>query len=111
MTIDVQDCFMEAGGTSSCEDLSLAVQDTAEIVPNINSIRSEKSCLFNVVVRSQAYHTVNLISFGPTHGLEPFAHLAGFFYVDRPGLWLHARRQLLPNLMHCALRLSHRTMS
>jgi nicotinamidase-related amidase len=77
MIIDVQDCFMEASGTSSGQDGSLAVADTAEIVPIINDIRTEKSCLFDVVVRSQDYHTVNHISFGPTHGLEPFAHLAG----------------------------------
>jgi nicotinamidase-related amidase len=77
MIIDVQDCFMEASGTTSGEDGSLAVSDTAEIVPIINDIRTEKSCLFDVVVRSQDYHTVNHISFGPTHGLEPFAHLAG----------------------------------
>jgi hypothetical protein len=78
MIIDVQDCFMEASCTSSGEDGSLAVQNTAEIVPIIDSIRTEKSCLFDVVLRSQDYHTVNHISFGPTHGLGPFAHLAGF---------------------------------
>jgi nicotinamidase-related amidase len=77
MIIDVQDCFMEASGTSSGQDGSLAVADTAEIVPIINGIRTEKSCLFDVVVRSQDYHTVNHISFGPTHGLVPFAHLSG----------------------------------
>jgi nicotinamidase-related amidase len=77
MIIDVQDCFMEASGTSSGQAGSLAVAATAEIVPIINDIRAEKSCLFDVVVRSQDYHTVNHISFGPTHGLEPFAHLSG----------------------------------
>jgi nicotinamidase-related amidase len=77
MIIDVQNCFMEASGTSSGQDGSLAVAGTAGIVPIINGIRTEKSCLFDVVVRSQDYHTVNHISFAPTHGLEPFAHLSG----------------------------------
>jgi nicotinamidase-related amidase len=77
LIIDVQDCFMEASGTASGQDGSLPVADTASIIPIINQIRTEKSCLFDVVVRSQDYHTANHISFGPTHGLEPFSHLAG----------------------------------
>jgi hypothetical protein len=63
---------MEASGTASGQDGSLPVADTAAIIPIINQVRIEKSCLFDVVVRSQDYHTVNHISFGPMHGLEPF---------------------------------------
>ena len=77
LIIDVQDCFMEAAGTNSGEDGTLPVADTAAIIPLINSIRQDKDCLFDVVVRSQDYHPPSHISFGPTHGLEPFAHLAG----------------------------------
>lgn len=75
--IDVQDCFMEAAGTLSGADGSLSVANTAEIIPLLNSIRAEKSCLFDTVIRSQDYHTEAHISFGPTHGLDPFAHLSG----------------------------------
>lgn len=77
LIIDVQDCFMDANGTASGEDGSLAVADTHQIIPIINDLRTEKACLFDVVVRSQDFHTANHISFGPTHGLDPFAHLAG----------------------------------
>ena len=68
---------MDANGTASGEAGSLAVADTNEIIPIINGIRAEKSCAFDVVIRSQDFHTEDHISFGPTHGLEPFAHLAG----------------------------------
>lgn len=69
---------MEATGTASGDEGSLAVADTAAIIPLINQIRDEKEdCLFDLVVRSQDYHPPAHISFGPTHGLEPFAHLAG----------------------------------
>jgi nicotinamidase-related amidase len=77
LIIDVQDCFMEASGTLSGADGSLSVANTSEIIPLLNSIRTEKSCLFDTVIRSQDYHTEAHISFGPTHGLEPFAHLFG----------------------------------
>ena len=77
LIIDTQDCFIEQGATTSGDAGSLAVADTAAILPLINQIRAEKGCLFDVVVRSQDYHPAGHISFGPTHGLEPFAHLAG----------------------------------
>lgn len=77
LVVDVQDCFMEASGTASGQAGSLAVADTAAIIPLINNMRTEKNCLFDVVVRSQDFHPVNHISFGPTHGLQPFAHLSG----------------------------------
>jgi hypothetical protein len=75
---DVQACFMEAAGTLSGADGSLSVANTAEIIPMLNSIRAERSCLLDTGIRSQGYHTVaQHISFGPTNGLAPFAHLAG----------------------------------
>ena len=77
LVIDVQDCFMEAAGTASGKEGSLAVAATAELIPIINQIREEKSCLFDLVIRSQDFHPPNHISFGPTHGLAPFAHLQG----------------------------------
>jgi len=75
LIVDVQDCFMEAAGTTSGQDGTLPVADTAAIVPIINELR--QSCLFDLIVRSQDFHPASHISFGPAHGLEPFAHLAG----------------------------------
>ena len=77
LMIDVQNCFCEGDVTSSGEPGSLAVEDTASLIPILNSLREEKSCLFDSVVRSQDYHPPDHISFGPTHGLEPFSHLFG----------------------------------
>ena len=77
LMIDVQNCFCEAGVTSTGEPGSLSVADTESLIPVLNTLRDEKSCLFDNVVRSQDFHPVNHISFGPTHGLEPFAHLFG----------------------------------
>ena len=62
--------------TTSGEPGSLSVP-ASQIIPLINEIRSSKSCLFDLVVRSQDYHPAGHISFGSTHGLEPFSHLAG----------------------------------
>ena len=76
LMIDVQNCFCEEGVTSSGEPGSLAVADTASLIPVLNELREQKSCLFDHVVRSQDFHPENHISFGPTHGLEPFAHLS-----------------------------------
>jgi nicotinamidase-related amidase len=77
LVIDVQDCFMEAAGSTSGQDGSLSVGATAEIIPLINEMRTDKSCLFDLVIRSQDFHPESHISFGPTHGLAPFAHLGG----------------------------------
>jgi len=77
LVIDVQNCFCEGNVTSSGEPGSLSVEDTASLIPVLNALREEKSCLFDSVVRSQDYHPTNHISFGPTHGLEPFSHLSG----------------------------------
>lgn len=68
---------MDAEGTDSGEPGSLSVGDTHEIIPIINNLRTEKECRFDVVVRSEDFHPENHVSFEPTHGLEPFAHLAG----------------------------------
>lgn len=77
LMVDVQNCFCEGNITSSGEPGSLSVAETASLIPVLNSLREEKSCLFDSVVRSQDYHPANHISFGPTHGLEPFSHLFG----------------------------------
>lgn len=75
LVVDVQECFLDSGGTSSGEPGSLAVGDSSAIIPIINEMRQEKSCLFDIVVRSQDFHQDHHISFGSTHGLDPFAHL------------------------------------
>ena len=77
LMVDVQNCFCEGTITSSGEPGSLSVEDTASLIPILNSLREEKSCLFDSVVRSQDFHPPDHISFGPTHGLEPFSHLFG----------------------------------
>ena len=77
LMIDVQNCFCEGNITSSGEPGSLSVAETASLIPVLNSMREEKSCLFDSVVRSQDFHPPGHISFGPTHGLEPFSHLFG----------------------------------
>jgi len=73
LLIDVQDCFLDNTGAGNPG--SLPVANTTEIIPVVNELR--ESCLFDVIVRSQDFHPEGHISFGPTHGLEPFAHLAG----------------------------------
>jgi len=75
LLIDVQDCFLEANTTSG-QPGSLSVP-ASQIIPVINKIRAEKECMFDVVVRTQDYHPTNHISFGSTHGLAAFSHLAG----------------------------------
>ena len=50
LIVDVQECFMDANGTSSGQAGSLAVSGTAEIIPILNEIRQEKSCLFDLTV-------------------------------------------------------------
>jgi len=75
LVVDVQDCFLEAGTTSG-QPGSLAVP-ASHIIPLINSMRQQKSCLFDEVIFTQDYHPANHISFGSTHGLGPFSHLGG----------------------------------
>eukprot|EP00747_Dinoflagellata_sp_TGD_P100887 gnl/TRDRNA2_/TRDRNA2_168173_c0_seq1.p1 gnl/TRDRNA2_/TRDRNA2_168173_c0~~gnl/TRDRNA2_/TRDRNA2_168173_c0_seq1.p1 ORF type:complete len:369 (-),score=63.64 gnl/TRDRNA2_/TRDRNA2_168173_c0_seq1:178-1194(-) len=69
LIIDVQDCFMPTG--------SLSVPKTDLIVPKINDLITNKACMFDSIVFTRDYHPPNHISFGSTHGLEPFSHLGG----------------------------------
>jgi nicotinamidase-related amidase len=75
LVIDVQDCFLESLTTSG-QPGSLSVP-ASQIIAPINQIRSERSCLFDLVVRTQDFHPAGHISFASTHGLAPFAHLDG----------------------------------
>lgn len=75
LVIDVQDCFLESA-TSSGKPGTLAVP-ASHVIPLVNSLRDQKSCLFDKVIFSQDHHTSNHISFASTHGLPPFAHLSG----------------------------------
>lgn len=75
LVVDVQDCFLEAMTTSGKAG-SLSVP-ASHIIPLINSLRANKSCLFDEVIFTQDYHPANHISFGSTHGLAPFSHLGG----------------------------------
>jgi nicotinamidase-related amidase len=75
LVIDVQDCFLNASTTSG-QPGSLAVP-ASHLIPIINELREKKGCLFQEVVWSQDFHPANHISFGSTHGLAPFSHLAG----------------------------------
>jgi len=63
LLVDVQECFLETG--------TLPVANASSIIPNINSIRSQKSCLFDKVVMSQDYHQAGHLSFASTHGKAP----------------------------------------
>lgn len=75
LVIDVQDCFLE-NLTTSGQPGSLSVP-ASHIIELINQMMEEKACLFDEVVYTQDFHPANHISFGSTHGLAPFAHLAG----------------------------------
>jgi len=75
LIVDVQDCFLEANTTTG-KPGSLAVP-ASHIIPLINQVRAEKSCLFDHVIFSQDYHPANHISFASSHGLDPFSHLGG----------------------------------
>jgi len=53
---------------------SLGVATGQSIVPNINTLRSSKGCLFDEIFLSQDYHPGNHISFASRHfGPAPFA--------------------------------------
>lgn len=75
LVIDVQDCYLEEG-TRSGKPGSWAAA-ASHIIPLINAIRKDKSCLFDEVIFTRDYHPANHISFASTHGLEPFAHQTG----------------------------------
>lgn len=70
----LQDCFMEESVTSTGLPGSLAVADTASLIPAVNEARENRDCLFDVVVGSEDFHPKLHISFASTHGLPPFAH-------------------------------------
>jgi len=76
LVIDVQNCFLEASCTTSKKDGSLAVP-ACHILPKINALRANKSCLFDEIIFTRDFHPKNHISFGSTHGLDPFSHLSG----------------------------------
>lgn len=76
LIIDVQDCFLEAECTGTGQPGSLSVP-ACHVIDKVNAIRTEKACLFDEVLFSQDFHLTNHISYGSTHGLDPFSHLAG----------------------------------
>jgi len=65
LIVDVQDCFLPGG--------SLGVYQADTILNHIVQIYQDKSCLFDLTVRSQDYHPPGHISFASSHGLPPFA--------------------------------------
>ena len=75
LLVDVHDCFLE-NLTTRGEPSSLSVP-ASQVIALINDIRRSKSCLFDLVARSQDYHPAGHISFGSAHSLAPFSHLAG----------------------------------
>ncbi|CAJ1966404.1 unnamed protein product [Cylindrotheca closterium] len=78
LIVDVQDCFIgSASVTANGQVGSLPVAGSEEIIPIINRIRDEKSCLFDLVVRTQDFHPTKHISFASTFGLEPYVHITG----------------------------------
>mmetsp|Transcript_47786 Transcript_47786/g.133226 ORF Transcript_47786/g.133226 Transcript_47786/m.133226 type:complete len:340 (+) Transcript_47786:96-1115(+) len=76
LVVDVQDCFLMKECTSGGNDGSLSVP-ACGIISKINSLRKNKSCLFDEVIFTQDYHPANHISFASSHGLAPFSHLNG----------------------------------
>jgi nicotinamidase-related amidase len=76
LVIDTQDCFLQKECTSTKADGSLSVP-ACGIIPKINALRQNKSCLFDEVIFTQDFHPANHMSFGSSHGLAPFAHLGG----------------------------------
>lgn len=76
LVIDVQNCFLQKECTTSGSDGSLSVP-ACSVIAKINSLRKNRSCLFDEVIFSQDFHPANHISFGSTHGLPAFSHLGG----------------------------------
>jgi len=58
--VDTQECFLENG--------SLPVV-ASQIIPMLNQIRTEKDCLFDLVILTQDWHPSGHISFGTAHGM------------------------------------------
>lgn len=65
--VDVQQCYIENG--------SLEIK-AKHIIPVIERIRKERSCLFDAVFLIQDFHPPQHISFAETHGLLPFSHMS-----------------------------------
>lgn len=74
LIIDVQDCFLKKACTSSGKDGTLGV-DGCSVIDKLNSIRNNKSCLFDAFVRTQDYHPAGHMSFASSHNLPAMAHL------------------------------------
>jgi nicotinamidase-related amidase len=72
LVVDVQNCFLEPECTSNGQEGSLAVP-ACGIIPKINQIRAEKSCLFDEVIFTRDFHPAGHISYASTHGLAPFS--------------------------------------
>lgn len=62
LIVDVQDCFVDNG--------TLEVPGALRIIPKLNQLRTEKACLFDVVVRTQDFHPAGHISFDSTHSIN-----------------------------------------
>jgi len=93
--VDTQNCFTNGpregvddifdicnppatGGTDTCTRTgSLGVATGQSIVPNINKIRTEAGCMFDMVLRSQDYHPAGHISWASTHFENPFFFSGG----------------------------------
>ena len=56
------------GGTDECERVgSLSVAKGQSIVPEINKLRTEKGCLFDMIIRSRDFHPPGHVSFSSAH--------------------------------------------
>ena len=52
------------GGTDECERVgSLSVAKGQSIVPEINKLRTEKGCLFDMIIRSRDFHPPGHVCF------------------------------------------------
>ena len=77
--VDTQHCFTneripsepfaacEPSADTCTREGSLGVADGASIVPLINQLRSDKGCLFDVIVRTQDYHPTGHVSFASSY--------------------------------------------
>ena len=56
------------GGTDDCERVgTLSVAKGQSIVPEINKLRTEKGCLFDMIIRSRDFHPPGHVSFSSAH--------------------------------------------
>lgn len=69
LVIDVQNCFLPAGGKHK-ETGSLAVKGGLEIIPRINQLMA--SGRFDLLVATQDWHPRGHVSFASTHAMAPF---------------------------------------